>query len=70
MTSDKRMEEALELRKQLFDLANGFALDGYGDVAVALHESGNKILLADGLLAQHNENRSISANRIITEGTI
>lgn len=50
MTPDKRMEEALELRKQLFDLANDFALDGYGIVAVELHQSCNKILHAKRML--------------------
>lgn len=51
MTPDRLMEEALELRKQLFDLANAFALDGYGIVAVELHQSCNKILESKRILS-------------------
>jgi hypothetical protein len=39
----KNMTRALELRKEIFDLANSFGGDETGHVAVMLHESANCI---------------------------
>lgn len=41
-----RIERAMELRKELFDLANSFAGDETGHVAVLLHGACNHILWA------------------------
>jgi hypothetical protein len=43
---DKQINRAMELRKELFDIANSFAGDETGDIAIMLHESCNWILRA------------------------
>ena len=45
-----RINRAMEIRKELFDIANSFAGDETGDVVVMLHESCNCILYANQML--------------------
>jgi hypothetical protein len=45
-----KIDEAMQLRNELFTLANGFAGDKYGLVAVYLHQACNKILAANQML--------------------
>jgi hypothetical protein len=47
---DEKIKEALKIREQLFDMANKYALDGKGSVAVMLHEACNCILYAEKAL--------------------
>lgn len=44
------MERAFEIRSELFDLANKFAIEGNGEVATHLHEACNCILRANNIL--------------------
>lgn len=44
------MERAFELRSELFDLANKFALEGQGEAATHLHEAANCVLRANNVL--------------------
>lgn len=45
-----RMARAMELREELFDLANSFAGDVTGEVAVQLHTACNYIVWAENTL--------------------
>jgi hypothetical protein len=44
------MERAFELRSELFDLANKYALEGNGEAAGHLHEACNCVLRANNIL--------------------
>lgn len=46
-----KIDRAMELRSELFEIANSFAGDETGDVAVMLHESCNCIFRAKEVLA-------------------
>jgi hypothetical protein len=47
-----RIEKAINMRRELFDLANSFAGDELGEVAIYLHEACNNILRAEKALHQ------------------
>lgn len=47
MTKEQQnIDRALELRIELFDIANAFAVSKHGNIAVMLHESCNYIIRA------------------------
>jgi hypothetical protein len=47
------VERAMELRKEIFDIANSYAGDETGDIAVMLHQSCNCILNARQMLEEY-----------------
>lgn len=49
---DTRIKRIKELRSELFDLANSFAMEGKGQAAVELHGSCNCILRAAAILSE------------------
>jgi len=51
---DKRIQRILEIRKELFDIANSYAGDETGTAAIYLHESCNCILSAHEYLLTNN----------------
>ena len=50
----KNMKRAQELYSELFDIANSFAGDETGSIAVNLHEACNSILRAYELYCRHH----------------
>jgi len=58
------VERAMELRKEIFDIANSYAGDETGDIAVMLHQSCNCILSARQMLKEYQrQNADISHSR-------
>ena len=50
MAEKSGIERALELRSELFDIANSFSGEETGNVAILLHEACNLIVTAECLL--------------------
>jgi len=73
-TEQERIDRAMELRDELFDLANSFAGDKTGTAAVLLHESCNGILRAkkwlDRTLDPVDAMTTLTPNDIITMALI
>lgn len=61
--SDKKeqtgIERALEIREELFDIANSYAGDRTGHVAMMLHQACNHILYAEDELKDVEKNERI-----------
>lgn len=53
MTKQELMTEAMQIRDRLFDIANAFAGNETGDVAIYLHESCNWVVRAKDLFERH-----------------
>ena len=52
LSAAERMEKALKLREQLFELANSFSGNETGNAAVMLHESCNWVIRANNYLKE------------------
>jgi hypothetical protein len=53
----KNIERVMEIREELFGIANEYAVNGSGDIAILLHQACNYVLYAKDQLTENQKVR-------------